>query len=374
MKAITNEGNDPKIKSNPLQRDGEPLIIAGPCSAESPEQLLEVAQHLAGNKRVHYLRAGVWKPRTSPGSFQGMGVEALEWLRAVKAETGLPFAVEVGSERHVMESLKYGVDLMWVGARTVSNPFVVQEIAEAVRGVDIPVLLKNPLSPDMDLWEGAINRFLRLGIKHVGAIHRGFSWWGKSIFRNQPYWNLAEDLRKRMPGLPIICDPSHIAGKRSLVHLVAQHALEHRLDGLMIEVHPNPDVAKSDAAQQLKPIDFDALIDDLLGVRESKKDQSDDLLSELRSEVDIIDDLLVWALSNRMELVGQIANIKKAKSMEVVQQGRWEQVLNRVTGNATNIGLRPEFIQKLFDEIHSESCGIQDKIKKKDTGKGTKSA
>ncbi len=334
------------------------LIIAGPCSAESPGQLLETANALKNIGNVDYFRAGLWKPRTSPDSFQGVGVEGLEWLRMVKEETGMKVATEVGCEKHVFEALKYGIDLLWIGARTVSNPFVVQEIAESLRGVDIPVLVKNPLNPDIELWYGAINRLLKVGVNDVGAIHRGFSIWGESIFRNPPIWSIPNALRERMPGIMMICDPSHIAGKRSLVPLVSSRALEEGFGGLMIEVHPDPAKAMSDAAQQLNPSDFSEIIMGLdLDRYDNKK--ADSSIDELSSEIDMVDDLLVHTIANRMELSRQIAKIKNSDYLRSLQPAKWEKALKRLLVVAMEDGLRPGFIHKLFDEIQKESCHIQ---------------
>lgn len=349
--------NIKEISLSNMLKDTGRLIIAGPCAAETPEQLLKTAISLVGDGRINFLRAGIWKPRTSPGSFEGVGVEGLQWLSSVKAITGLPVATEVGSERHVYEALKHGVDLLWIGARTVSNPFAVQEIAEAIRGVDIPVLVKNPLSPDLDLWEGAIKRFARTGIKQVGAIHRGFSTTGKSSFRNHPDWAIPLALKQRMPELIVISDPSHIAGNRDLVPLVAQRAMASGFDGLMVEVHPDPMNALSDAAQQLEPHRFISLLNRLFD--DNDKQKSDELLTELRMEIDALDDELVSTLSKRMELVDFIANVKKTSGMEVVQPKRWERVVSRVTAMANERGLRPSFIKKLFASIHRESCDFQ---------------
>jgi chorismate mutase len=338
------------------------LLIAGPCSAESPEQLREVANELKQSGRVNYLRAGVWKPRTTPGSFQGMGVVGLEWLRDIKQETGMPFSTEVGSEKHVYEALKFGVDLIWVGARTVSNPFVMQEIAEALRGVDIPVLVKNPLSSDMDLWEGAIRRLHNAGIRKIGAIHRGFSWWGKSVFRNQPFWKIPMDLKAKYPNLPIICDPSHITGNRSLVPFVAKRAVDMGFDGLMIEVHPEPAKALSDAAQQLTPSEFVELLDFIDSKGSPEQSYPTELLNVLRAEVDIMDDLLLWALSNRMELSEKIALVKTNRKMSVLQMKRWNQVMERVTDMGGKSGLRAGFVRKLYNAIHKESISVQNEL------------
>lgn len=333
------------------------LIIAGPCSAESREQLLDTAKALSADSRVNFLRAGIWKPRTTPGSFQGAGTEGLKWFNEVKKETGMPIATEVGSERHVYEALKHGVDLLWIGARTVSNPFTVQEIAEAIRGVDIPVLVKNPLCPDIDLWQGAINRFAKTGITQLGAIHRGFTPETKSAFRNQPNWAIPLMLRNRMPKLPIICDPSHIAGKENLVTLIAQRAISNGFDGLMVEVHNNPNEALTDASQQLYPKDFLLLLDKLHESNEQKNQK--ELLNELRLEIDNIDNTLVETLAERMELIKHIASIKKTHHLEVVQPTRWKKLIKRIIFEAGQKGLRPSFVKKLFNNIHEESCFFQ---------------
>ncbi len=338
------------------------LLIAGPCSAESPEQLLKVATELKKTNRVHYLRAGIWKPRTAPGSFQGFGVEGLGWLRDVKQETGMPISTEVGSEKHVYEALKFGVDMVWIGARTVANPFAMQEIAEALRGTDIPVLVKNPLSPDLDLWEGAIRRLHNVGLRKIGAIHRGFSWWGKSIFRNQPFWKLPLELRAKYPNLPVICDPSHISGNRSLVPFVAKRGVDLGFDGLIVEVHPEPTKALSDAAQQLTPEEFLSLLVFIDSVGSPEQTYPDELLNELRAEVDIMDDLLLWALSNRMELSERIASVKSNRNMSVLQSKRWNQVLDRVTDTGEKSGLRAVFIRKLYNAIHKESISVQNEL------------
>jgi chorismate mutase len=339
-----------------LEENGR-IIIAGPCSAESQEQVIETAKALAADGRVHFLRAGIWKPRTSPGSFEGVGKEGFKWLNQAKAITGLPIATEVGSERHVYEALKHGVDLLWIGARTVSNPFTVQEIADAIRGIDIPVLVKNPLCPDIDLWEGAINRFVRSGLSQVGAVHRGFSQQNKTVLRNNPNWSIPEMLRERMPNIPIICDPSHIAGNQNLVPIIAQRAMDDGYSGLMVEVHPNPKQALSDSAQQLLPSDFATMLDKLFNLRSSHN--SDDLLSELRLEVDLLDEQLVNALSSRMKLAKQIAQVKQKNSIDIIQNTRWELVMQKVLKLAHEKGLKTTFIRKLFDSIHKESCSFQ---------------
>jgi chorismate mutase len=357
MKSKVQVTTKEKRLSSILRESGR-IIIAGPCSAESQEQVIETAKALAADGRVHFLRAGIWKPRTSPGSFEGVGTEGFQWLNQAKSITGLPFATEVGSERHVYEALKHGVDMVWIGARTVSNPFTIQEIAEAIRGVDIPVLVKNPLCPDINLWEGAINRFIRAGVSQIGAVHRGFSYSGKSLLRNLPNWSIPLMLRERMPQLPIICDPSHIAGNHNLVPIIAQRAMGIGLNGLMVEVHPSPHQALSDAAQQLLPSQLTAMLNKLFG--QYGQVNPEELLSELRLEVDILDEQLLTALANRMKLVKHIANIKMEKSMEIIQQSRWESIVSRMCLLAREQGLRQSFIRKIFNAIHKESCTFQE--------------
>ncbi|MDX9768822.1 MAG: chorismate mutase [Tenuifilaceae bacterium] len=356
MKTEVKVSTKQKRISNILEETGR-LIIAGPCSAESQEQVIETAKALAADGRVHYLRAGIWKPRTSPGSFEGVGTIGFKWLNMAKAITGLPVATEVGSERHVYEALKHGVDMLWIGARTVSNPFTIQEIADAIRGVDIPIMVKNPLSPDINLWEGAINRFARAGVSQLGAVHRGFTLSGESILRNNPSWNIPQLLQERMPELPIICDPSHIAGKNHLVSPIAQRAMEMGFNGLMVEVHPNPQQALSDAAQQLTPLSFANMLNRLIS--EPGYSNPDELLSELRLEIDLIDDELIRAIANRMNLVKHIAEAKKLSNTDVIQPSRWESILQRIGQLASDQGLRPSFVRKLFNSIHKESCAFQ---------------
>lgn len=341
------------------ERSKKPFLIAGPCSAESPEQLLKVANQLIRTCSVSYLRAGVWKPRTSPNTFEGHGVEALRWLRDVKRETGMPFATEVGSGYHVYEALKFSADLLWIGARTVSNPFAVQEIADALKGVDIPVLVKNPLSTDVSLWIGAIERLYGSGIFKVGAIHRGFTWWKKTTFRNQPFWKIPLELKAQFPNLPLICDPSHISGKRSLVPLVARRAVDLGFDGLMVEVHSNPEDALSDVEQQLTPAEFLSMLRWIEGSSGTDQPYPDEMLYELRSEIDVLDEMLLWALSNRMELSGKIASVKKQTDLEILQPVRWKNVLERATNIGVESGLSPKFIQRLFSFIHKESINVQ---------------
>ena len=342
---------------NQILKDSGKIIIAGPCSAETEEQVIETAKALAADGRVNYLRAGIWKPRTTPGTFEGVGTKGFQWLNQAKAITGLPIATEVGSERHVYEALKHGVDMLWIGARTVSNPFIIQEIAEAIRGINIPVFVKNPLSPDINLWEGAINRFIRVGVSQIGAIHRGFTQTGKSTFRNQPLWNIPLTLRDRMPDIPIICDPSHISGDKNLVPAIAQRSMDKGFNGLMVEVHPNPQQALSDASQQLHPGQFSSMINRLFNL--SNLQNSEELLSELRLEIDMLDEQLINALGDRMKIIEQVASIKKNRNLEIFQISRWENVVSKIVKLANQEGLNPTFVRKLYNSIHKESCTFQ---------------
>ncbi len=362
MKKTNGPADEKTGKTNRLKQH-RPLIIAGPCSAESPGQLLDTARELKKTGKVDYFRAGLWKPRTLPGSFEGIGSEGLEWLKMVREETGMKVATEVGSDKHVFEALKYEVDLLWIGARTVSNPFIVQEIAEALRGVDIPVLVKNPLNPDLELWFGAINRFIKAGIKEVGAIHRGFSVWGKSIYRNHPIWEIPRALKKRMPGMVVVCDPSHIAGKRSLVPLIAGRSIEEGLDGLMIEVHPVPEQAMSDAAQQLRPQAFERLMKDLDIKSPVNREGSESRIDELNSEIDMVDDLLVRTIASRMELSRQIEKIGDPRYVMTQKPIQMQKTFARLHGLAIEEGLRPEFIKRLFDEISREALLLETSLR-----------
>ena len=339
----------------------QPIIIAGPCSAETPEQVMETARSLARDSRVEYFRAGIWKPRTSPDSFEGVGVPGLGWLQDVKKETGLKVTTEVGSEKHVEEALKAGIDMLWIGARTVSNPFIIQEIAEALRGVDIPVLVKNPLSPDIDLWEGAIKRLVKSGLKDVGAIHRGFFWWGKSHLRNQPFWHIPIELRERMPGLRIICDPSHIAGTRGLLKDVAQQALLLDMNGLMIESHHLPEKALTDAAQQIRPEDLPKLIKSLKIPLTNEENPCKEL-EFLRKKIDEFDYQLINTLAKRMQVVNEIAHLKADCKMTILQVKRWNQIIETRTQDGIEKGLHEKFLKDLLDLIHKESIELQSRI------------
>ncbi len=354
MKPEQNFTEKPGLKSKSIKNSGS-LIIAGPCAAESQEQVLRTAKALAARGHVNYFRAGIWKPRTSPGMFEGVGAKGLIWLAEVKMATGLPIATEVGTERHVYEALKHGIDMVWIGARTVSNPFSIQEIAEALRGVDIPIFVKNPLCPDLTLWEGAINRFVKVGLSSVGAIHRGFYNSEKVAFRNVPNWSICDELRNRMPQIPLLCDPSHISGKSDIVPLVAHRAMNLGFNGLMVEVHVNPNDALSDAAQQLTPNQFGQMMDSLTLAEVS----ANQLLTELRNEIDVFDNHLVSILAYRMKAARQVAKLKSEHLIDVFQEDRWLQILAEALQQAQIKGIDTELIKQIFTSIHKSSCQLQ---------------
>ena len=341
----------------------QPLLIAGPCSAETEEQLVATAHLLANTGKVSALRAGIWKPRTRPGEFEGIGSIGLEWLKRAKAETGLPTAVEVATGKHVEEALKAGVDIFWVGARSTVNPFTVQEIADALQGVDIPVMVKNPVNPDLSLWIGALERINRAGITKLAAIHRGFSSFEKTAFRNEPMWDLAINLKTHAPELPIINDPSHISGNRELIPYVSQKALDLDMQGLMIESHIDPSVAWTDAKQQLTPSALAELIDRLtLRKPEAVSTDLKDKLAELRTQIDKLDDLVIQKLAERMQIVEKIGNHKKENGITILQVNRWDEILQKRTNYAKALKLSGEFTEKLLELIHGESIRKQTEI------------
>jgi chorismate mutase len=349
--------------ANHLENPRWPVLIAGPCSAESEEQLLDTARGLKASKRVSYFRAGVWKPRTRPGSFEGVGEVALKWLQTVKQETGLRTAVEIATTEHVELALKYGVDVLWVGARTSVNPFSVQEIANSIKGCNVVVLVKNPVNPDLQLWVGALERINRAGITRLAAIHRGFSAYEKSVYRNEPVWSMPIELKTLCPSLPIICDPSHIAGKRDLVPLVAQKALDLNMDGLMVEVHNNPCIAKSDAEQQLLPDAYAQMIYalQLREITPARPEQRSEL-DAYRQQIDIIDEAIFQSIAQRMSISQKIGQYKKDHNLMVLQLDRWEEILEKRCNLATAIGLNYEFTKRLLELVHEESINLQTKI------------
>jgi 3-deoxy-7-phosphoheptulonate synthase len=352
---------------------GRPFLISGPCSAETEEQVMETARQLAEIKEVSLFRAGIWKPRTRPNSFEGVGVEGLKWLRNVKKETGLPVGIEVANEKHVYEALKYGIDMLWIGARTSVNPFTVQEISDALSGVDVMVLVKNPINPDLELWIGAIERIARAGITRIGAIHRGFSTYEKTIYRNQPNWQLPIELRRRIPDIPIICDPSHISGAREYLYEISQKAMDLYFDGLMIESHIDPDNALSDAAQQLTPNDLKELLSRLVLRSPVTSDPKLlDILGELRQQIDIFDDHLLDLLEKRMKVSETIGQYKKENKITILQATRWDEIIRKVLVKGQAKGLSREMIDIIFKAIHQESINHQMRVMNDGVKEGVK--
>jgi chorismate mutase len=345
----------------------EPLVIAGPCSAETEDQLVATAHLLAATGKISALRAGIWKPRTRPGEFEGIGSIGLQWLKRAKDETGLPTAVEVATAKHVEEALKAGVDILWVGARSTANPFTVQEIADALKGVDVPVMVKNPVNPDLSLWIGALERINNAGITKLAAIHRGFSSYEKSAFRNEPMWDIAIHLKTLAPHLPMINDPSHITGNRSLIGYVSQKALDLDMQGLMIESHIDPSVAWTDAAQQVTPAALVEIIDHLTLRKPEVRDAVvKDKLAELRSQIDKIDDLVIQKVAERMQIAEKIGQYKKDNGITILQVNRWDEILNKRTTYAKALKLSAEFTEKLLELLHSESIRKQTEVMNKD--------
>ncbi len=339
-----------------------PLVIAGPCSAESEEQVLEIAHELK-NTDATVFRAGVWKPRTRPGSFEGNGAIALPWLKKVKEETGLLTAIEIANAQHAKLALEFDIDILWIGARTTVNPFAVQEIADAIAGTDKIVLVKNPINPDLALWIGAIERLHKKGVTNLGAIHRGFSSFRKSNYRNIPSWQIPIDLKSKYPTLPIINDPSHICGNRDGIFDVSQTALDLKMDGLIIETHCNPDKAWSDAQQQITPARLVEIMDELK-VRKPRfeREESVSKLNALRKEINAKDEQLLETLSERMQIVENIGKAKKDSNVAVLQNTRWNEILVKVIEKGEEQGLSKNFIEKIFKAIHQESIAHQEDI------------
>lgn len=346
---------------NWLQAKSEPLIISGPCSAESREQVMTTAARLHETGLVSAFRSGIWKPRTRPNGFEGHGEIALQWLAEVKETYGFPLAVEVATPKHVEACLKAGIDILWIGARTSVNPFSIQELAQALRGVDVPVMIKNPLNPDLSLWMGVIERFYMSGIKKLAAVHRGFNTYEKSHYRNEPLWDIPVKLKSNFPQLPVLCDPSHIAGKRSLLFEVIQQALLLDADGFMIESHYDPGVALTDAAQQVTPSDLSKLVEKLKIPVKGEENPCKEM-EILRNRVDELDKMLIHILSQRMVVVDEMAHVKKECRMAVLQIKRWKTIMETRTGYGLEKGLNKEFLENLLDLIHQESIRIQSKI------------
>jgi chorismate mutase len=350
------------VELEPLTFEGDvftkPIFIAGPCSAETEEQVMNTAIPLA-EMGIRIFRAGIWKPRTRPNAFEGVGSEGLKWLQRVKRETGLKVATEVANVRHVYEALKYGVDILWIGARTSANPFAVQDIADSLRGVNIPVMVKNPVNPDVDLWIGAIERINHAGIKQMVAIHRGFSSYDRTLYRNVPQWQIPIELRRRIPHMPIITDPSHICGSRDFLFDISQKAMDLNFDGLIIETHCNPDKALSDAKQQVTPAGLKGILDRLVLRDPDVRDELMLTLAELRDQIDKLDDRIINLLEERMQVSEQIGEYKKANNITILQTKRWDDMLKSRLMLGNRKGLSEEFIIKLFRSIHQESINHQ---------------
>jgi len=346
-----------------LNTGKEPLIISGPCSAETEEQLLATAHLLAATGKVSVLRAGIWKPRTRPGEFEGIGSIGLEWLKRAKEETGLITAVEVATAKHAEEALASGVDILWVGARSTANPFTVQEIADALKGVDVPVLVKNPVNPDLALWLGALERINNAGITKLGAIHRGFSSYEKTSFRNEPMWDLAIQLKAIAPELPIINDPSHICGNRELIPYISQKALDLDMQGLMIESHIDPSVAWTDAKQQVTPAALAELVDRLtLRKADSDNPVFEDQLASLRREIDQLDTMIIQKIGERMKIVEKIGEFKRDNNVTILQITRWDEIVEKRTAMASALKLDKDFTVKFLELVHNESIRKQNEI------------
>ena len=339
-----------------------PLVIAGPCSAETEEQVLKIAHELK-NSDVSIFRAGIWKPRTRPGGFEGVGEIGLKWLQKAKAETGLLMAIEVANANHVKLALQYDIDVLWIGARTTVNPFAVQEIADALQNTNKIVLIKNPVNPDLSLWIGGLERLHQAGIKNLGVIHRGFSTYEKTKFRNNPEWQIAIDMQNRFPNLPLICDPSHITGKRDMIQEVSQQALDLNYDGLMIETHFDPDNAWSDAAQQVTPAALKQIFVDLKMRKETDENAEwNKAMALQRAYIDELDTKLIEILGKRMKLAEKIGQLKKEKNVAILQNKRWNEILGRMILDGENKGLNEDFILRIYKAIHQESIAHQEKI------------
>jgi chorismate mutase len=343
----------------------EPLLISGPCGAESREQMFATAQQLKAINKVSLLRAGVWKPRTRPNSFEGKGEEALKWLSEIKKELGFKVTVEVANAQHTELALRYGIDVLWIGARTTVNPFNVQEIANVMKGVDIPVMVKNPIHADLQLWIGAIERISNSGISKIAAIHRGFYFYGKTKYRNKPLWQLPIELRTLLPELPILCDPSHICGGTELIFPVAQKALDLGMNGLMIESHVDPSTALSDKEQQLTPLQLQELMSKLVVRRETGDPVVNNQLSELRKIIDEVDDELMNVLKKRVQIIEEIGKYKKAQNITIFQLERWQEILRTRGQWADKMGLSRQHVEKLCQLLHEESIRIQNGLMNK---------
>jgi chorismate mutase len=340
-----------------------PLIISGPCSAETEDQTVQTIERLAKTGMVDMVRAGIWKPRTRPGSFEGIGTKGLPWLQKARQLTGLPVMVEVATGKQVEDALHFDIDVLWIGARTTVNPFSVQEVADALRGVDVPVLIKNPINPDIELWTGAVERVAKAGIKQIGLIHRGFSSYGNTEYRNAPMWHLAIEMKRRTPGMMMINDPSHISGRRDILLDVAQKAIDLDMDGLIIESHIDPDKAWSDAKQQITPERLAELLSSIKWRHETTTEQDFiTALEKLREQINHIDDELIQLLGQRMRIADQIGEYKKSNNITILQTNRWNAILEKAFAKGERLNLSKEFITKYYDAVHMESINHQNKI------------
>lgn len=340
-----------------------PSVVAGPCSAETEEQVLETAKGLK-ELGINVFRAGIWKPRTHPGCFEGVGIPGLKWLQKVQKEYGLKVAVEVANEKHVYECLKHGVDVVWIGARTTANPFLVQEIADALAGSDVPVLVKNPVNPDLDLWIGALERLYGAGIRKLGVIHRGFSTFDKIRYRNDPHWDIAIELRSRFPKLPFFVDPSHMGGSRDYIQEISQRSLDLGFEGLMVEAHCNPSAALSDSKQQLTPEQLKDMLHNNIVVRDADSESKEwkENIYQLRAKIDVIDENILYALSSRMQISRRIGEYKKDNNVAIVQASRWDSILDKVIEKGHEYGLSEKFLKDVFNAIHEASVEVQNEI------------
>ena len=345
------------------QPDDKPFLISGPCSAETEDQVLDTCQRLAATGKVQALRAGIWKPRTKPGMFEGVGTKGLPWLKKASELTGLPTAVEVATAKHVEDCLAFGIDILWVGARTTGNPFSVQEIANALRGVDVPVLVKNPIHPELELWIGAVERLQKAGVKQIGLIHRGFSSYGNTDFRNAPMWHLPIEMKRRLPELPLLCDPSHICGRRDTLFGVAQQALNLGFDGNMIESHIDPDNAWSDAKQQITPEVLRDLIEGLVWRHETTdRREFVTALASFREQINQLDAEIMQLLGRRMGVAEKIGQYKKENDITILQTARWNDVLDRALRQGQSVGLTPGFVEQYLAAVHLESISRQNRV------------
>lgn len=359
---------DKKLDLVPLYEWGmftepKPSVVAGPCSAETEEQVLETAKGLK-ELGINVLRAGIWKPRTHPGCFEGIGIPGLKWLQKVKKEYGLKVATEVANEKHVYECLKHGVDMVWIGARTTANPFLVQEIADALAGSDIPVLVKNPVNPDLDLWIGALERLYGAGIRKLGVIHRGFSTFDKIRYRNDPHWDIAIELRSRFPELPFFVDPSHMGGSRDYILEISQRSLDLGFEGLMVEAHCNPSAALSDSKQQLTPDQLKDMLHNQIVVRDADSESREwkENIDQLRAKIDVIDENILYALGSRMQISRRIGEYKRDNNVAIVQATRWDSLLDKVIERGREYGLPEKFLKDVFNAIHEASVEVQNEI------------